>query len=110
MFFLSPEICFSASLRIIFSPLDVLFLKRGTTVFQKTLLSVIFLVLRPSKYDFKVSKGPASWLKISLWGSSVSACANQPPGLSVSGTLTPNGLFQTINGLKRSVGYSKQLH
>ena len=31
-------------------------------------------------------KGPTSLLKISLWDSSVSACANQPPGFSVSGT------------------------
>ena len=28
---------------------------------------------------------------------------NQPPGFSVSGTSTPNELFQTINGLKRLV-------
>ena len=28
----------------------------------------------------------------------VSACANEPPGFSVRGTSTPNGLFQTING------------
>ena len=55
-------------------------------------------------------KGPASLLKISLWGSSVSACANEPPGFSVSGASTPNGLFQTINGLKRLVSYSKRLH
>ena len=45
----------------------------------------------------------ASLLKISLWGSSLSACANQPPGFSLSGTSTPNRLFQTINGLKRLV-------
>ena len=42
-------------------------------------------------------KGPASLLKISLWGSSVSACANLPPGFSVSTASTPNGLFQTMN-------------
>ena len=58
----------------------------------------------------KVKKGPASLLKISPWGSSVSACANEPPGFSVSGASTPSGLFQTINGLKRLVSYSKQLH
>ena len=29
---------------------------------------------------------------------SVSACANQATGFSVNGWLTPNGLFQTING------------
>ena len=51
----------------------------------------------------EVRKGPASLLKISLWGISVSAFANEPPGFSVSGASTPNGLFQTINGLKRSV-------
>ena len=49
----------------------------------------------------KVRKGPPSLLKISLWGSSVSACAKKSPGFSVSGASTPNGLFQTINGLKR---------
>ena len=48
-------------------------------------------------------KGPASLLKISLWGSSVSACANEPPGFSLSVAPTANGLFQTIN-------YSKRLH
>ena len=58
----------------------------------------------------KVRKGRASLLKISLWGSSVSAYGNQPPGFSVSETSTPDGLFQTINGLKRLVSYSKQLH
>ena len=60
----------------------------------------------------EVRKGPASLLKISHWGSSVSACANQPPGFSVSGTWTPNGLFQIINGLKRLdwISYSKRLH
>ena len=41
---------------------------------------------------------------------SVSACANQSPGFSVSGTLTPNGLFQTMNKLKRLVSCSKRLH
>ena len=55
-------------------------------------------------------KGPASLLKISPWGNSVSACANEPPGFSVSRASTPNGLFQTINGLKRLVSYSKRLH
>ena len=44
----------------------------------------------------KVKKGPASLLKISGWGSSVSPCANQPPGFSLSGTSIPNKLFQTI--------------
>ena len=55
-------------------------------------------------------KGPASLLKISLWGSSVSACANEAAGFSVSGASTPNGLFQAINGLKRLVSYSKRFH
>ena len=58
----------------------------------------------------KVGKGPASLLKISPWGSSVSACANEPPGFSVSGASTLNGLFQTINRLKRLVSYSKRFH
>ena len=30
---------------------------------------------------------------------SVSACANQETGFPVNGSSTPNGLFQTINGL-----------
>ena len=29
----------------------------------------------------------------------VSACANQATGFPVNGSLTPNGLLQTINGL-----------
>ena len=58
----------------------------------------------------KVKKGPASLLKISLWGSSVSACANESPGFSVREASTPNGLFQIINGLKRLVSYSKRFH
>ena len=66
--------------------------------------------MREKHLKKKVKKGPASLLKISLWGSSVSACANEPPGFSVSGASTPNGLFQTINGLKRLVSYSKRLY
>ena len=58
----------------------------------------------------KVKKGPVSLLKISLWGGSVSAGANEAAGFSVSGSSTPNGLFQTINGLKKIVSYSKRLH
>ena len=45
-------------------------------------------------------KGPAS----------VSACANESPGFSVSGASTPNELFQIINELKRLVSYSKRFH
>ena len=41
---------------------------------------------------------------------SVSACANQPTVFSVNGSLTPNGLFQTVNGLKQLMGYPKWLH
>ena len=55
-------------------------------------------------------KEAASLLKISLWDFSVSACANQPLGFSVSGTSAPNGLFQTINGSKRLIGYSKHFY
>ena len=58
----------------------------------------------------KDKKGLTSLLKISLWDSSVSACTNEPPGFSVSRAVTPNGLFQKINGLKRLVSYSKRLH
>ena len=43
-------------------------------------------------------------------GSSVSASTNKPPGFSVSGASTLNGLFQTINRLKRLVSYSKRFH
>ena len=49
----------------------------------------------------KVKKGPASLLKISVWGSSVFAYANESHGFCISGASTPNGLFQIINGLKR---------
>ena len=41
---------------------------------------------------------------------SVSARADQSTGFSVNGSSTPNGLFQTINGLKQLMGYSKRLH
>ena len=47
-----------------------------------------------TKASEEVRKGPVSLLKISR--SSVSACANQPPDFSLSGTLIPNELFQTI--------------
>ena len=58
----------------------------------------------------KVRKGPASLLKISLWGSSVSTCGNESPGFTISRASTPNGLFQTIDELKRLVSYSKRFH
>ena len=52
------------------------------------------------KTSEEVRKGPASLLKISR--SSVSACANQPPGFSLSGTLIPNELFIPNNyGIKK---------
>ena len=38
------------------------------------------------------------------------ACANQPPGFSVRGKSTPNGLFQTISWLKILMGHTKPLH
>ena len=60
------------------------------------------------KTSEEVRKGTASLLKISR--RSVSAYPNQPPGFSLSGTLIPNELFQTITGLKRLVSYSKRLH
>ena len=60
--------------------------------------------------DYISKKGPASLLKISLWGSFASACANESPDFSVSGAATPNGLFQKLSGLKRLVSYSKRLH
>ena len=60
------------------------------------------------KTSEEVRKGPASSIKISH--SSVSACANQPSGFSLSGTPIPSELFQTITGLKRLVSYSKRLH
>ena len=41
---------------------------------------------------------------------SVPACANQPPGFSVRGTSTPNGLLQAINWLKILMGYPERLH
>ena len=42
------------SLRMIFAPLDGLFVKRATAVFQKVLLSVTLVVLRLLKYCFFV--------------------------------------------------------
>ena len=41
---------------------------------------------------------------------SVPACANQPTSFSVNGSSTPNGLLQTISGLKQLMGYSKRFH
>ena len=45
--------------------------------------------------------------KFTLGKFSVPAWANQPPGFSIRGTSTPNGLFQTI---KMLMGYTKRLH
>ena len=50
------------------------------------------------KTSEEVRKRLAPLLKISR--SSVSACANQPLGFSLSETSIPNELFQTIMGLK----------
>ena len=58
--FLSSEIWFSSSLRIVFSPFDAFFVKRGTTFCQKFLLLVIFFVLRLSKYYFLVFRNSFS--------------------------------------------------
>ena len=58
----------------------------------------------------KLRKGPASFHKIHLGQFPLSACANEAPGFSVSGTSTPTGLLQTINELKTLIGYSKRLH
>ena len=66
--------------------------------------------MREKNLKKKVKKSLASLLKISVWGSSVSACANQPTGFSLGGTSIPNELFQTINGLGRLVSYSKRLY
>ena len=63
----------------------------------------------PKKKNLR--KGSASLLKNSLKiHFSVPACANKPPGFSVRRTSTPNGLFQTINGLKILMGHTKRLH
>ena len=48
-----------------------------------------------------LGKGLYFYSKLSSGTVSASACTNQPPGVSVSGTLTPNWLSQTINELKR---------
>ena len=50
------------------------------------------------------------YLKLTLGKFSASACANQPTNFSASKILTQEGIFQTINGLKRLMGYSKPLH
>ena len=47
--------------------------------------------------------------KFTLGKFSVLAWSNQLPGFSVRGTSTPNGLFQTINGLKILMGHTKRL-
>ena len=60
------------------------------------------------KTSEEVRKGTALLRKISR--SSVSACANQPYGSSLSGTSIPNELFQAIMELKRLVSYSKRRH
>ena len=54
--------------------------------------------MRKTPEEESKKKSPASLFK--LWGSSVSACANESPGFSVSGASTPNRLFQIINRLK----------
>ena len=41
---------------------------------------------------------------------SVSASANQAAGFPVNGSSTPNRLFQTINRLRRLMGYPKRFH
>ena len=60
------------------------------------------------KTSEEVRIGPASLYKISR--SFVSACANQSSGFSLSGTLIPDELFETIMELKRLVSYCKRLH
>ena len=35
---------------------------------------------------------------------SAPACADEPHGFSVKGKSTPNGLFQTISGLRNNTG------
>ena len=62
--------------------------------------------MREKHLKKKIRKDPASLLKISPWGSSVSAYANESPGFSLNGVSTLNGLFQTTNRLKRLVSYS----
>ena len=66
--------------------------------------------MREKNLKKKARKSPASLLKISLWGSSDFACANQPPGFFVRGTSIPTDLFQIVNRLERLVSYSKGLH
>ena len=49
-----PETFLSSSVRLIFSLFQVFFKKRGKIVFQKYLLSLIFLMSKLTKYDFLV--------------------------------------------------------
>ena len=49
----------------------------------------------------KARKGPASLLKISLWESSVSVCANQPPGFSLSRTSIPKWVIPKNQWIKK---------
>ena len=55
----------------------------------------------------KKEKDVHLYFKIHFGQFSVPACANQPLGFFVRGTLTPNGLFQTVKIL---LGYTKRLH
>ena len=49
-------------------------------------------------------------LNFTLGQFSVYACANQPPGFSISGTSTQSEIFQTTDGLKRLVSCSKEIY
>ena len=53
-------------------------------------------------------KGPGSLFKILLW--EVFNFFLWKPGFFISGTSTPNKLFQTSIELERLIDYSKQLH
>ena len=52
--------------------------------------------------------GSASLLRFHC-GTVFSFCLYKP-GFSISGSSIPSGLFQTINELKRLMGYTKRLH
>ena len=79
----------------------------------------ILILKKSSKFAYLLMEKPDNWFSIikkwrrktfkksisiftwnlTLGQFSVSACVNQATGFSVNGSSTPNGLFQTINGL-----------
>ena len=76
-------------------------------------LKNMFTLKKPSRFVYLLMEKPGNWFSIvKKWRRmhlylrvdsgtvfSFCLCANQATGFSVNGSSTPNGLFQTINGL-----------